>query len=141
MRSVFVFLRDATEAEAAGYLDRAYPAGREPWLVLCGEDPCLYIDFYRDAHREYEPEEWADLVGRFGGEPVVGVVADVSGRHPGSEQTSAFVIDLLGRFSGAAMDEYSSHLWSLAELRAGHLVSGHRFFDYKGWFVEPEAAG
>ena len=37
------------------------------------------------------------------------------------------------------MDEYSSHLWSLAELRAGHRVSGHRFFDYMGWYLERKA--
>ncbi len=65
-----------------------------------------------------------------GGEPAVEVIADVSGRHAGVEQTSAFVIDLLGRFSGVAMHEHCSHLWSLTELRAGHRVSGHRFFDY-----------
>jgi len=73
-----------------------------------------------------------------GGEPAVGVIADVSGRHPGDEQVAAFVSGLLARFAGAAMDEYTTHLWSLAELRGGHRVQEHPFFDYSGWFAEGE---
>ena len=139
MRSVFVYLRETTEADVAAYLDRAYPAQREPWLVTSAGDPCLYINFYRDAPREFEPEDWANLVQRFGGEPAVGVMADVSGRHPGDEQAFDFVTDLLSSFSGAAQDEYTVHLWSLDELRTGYHVSGHPFFDYKGWYAESEA--
>ena len=119
----------------AAYLDAAYPERREPWVAFVRGDACLYINLYRDGPREHEPEDWADIVRRFGGEPAVGVSADVSGRHPGDEQATGFVAGLLSRFSGAVMDEYTTHLWSLGELRAGRQVRGHSFFDYNGWFA------
>ncbi|WP_437540127.1 hypothetical protein WME79_41175 [Sorangium sp. So ce726] len=136
MRSVVVFLRDTIESAVTAYLDAAYPEQRDPWVVFVAGDACLYINLYRDGPREDEPEDWADIVQRFGGEPAVGVIADVSGRHPGDEQVAAFVAGLLSRFSGAAMDDYTPHLWSLNELRGGHRVRGHPFFDYNGWFAE-----
>ena len=138
MRSVFVFLRETTESEVAAHLDRTYPSQREPWVMLVDGDAYHYIDFYRAGPREHEPEDWANIVQQFGGEPAVSVGADVSGRHPGDEQAAEFVADLLTWFSGAAMDDYTDHLWSLAELRAGHRVAGHPFFDYKGWYAERE---
>ncbi|MGK4004921.1 hypothetical protein WMF31_19980 [Sorangium sp. So ce1036] len=90
----------------------------------------------QDGPREHEPEDWADIVQRFGGEPAVVVSADVSGRHRGDEQVAGFVAGLLSRFSGAAMDDDTAHLGSLDELRGGHRVQGHPFFDYNGWFAE-----
>jgi hypothetical protein len=138
MRSVLVFLRNTTESEVEAYLDAEYPSQRDPWVVRVGGDPCLYIHFCRDGPREHEPDEWADILQRFGGEPAVAVIAFVSGRHPGDEQVAAFVGGFLSRFSGAAMDEDTLHLWSLAEVQNGHLVEGHPFFDYNGWFAEDE---
>ncbi len=77
-----------------------------------------------DSSAHHEPEDWADIVQRFGGEPAACVIIDVSGRHPGDEQVAGFVAGLLSRFSGAAMDDYTAHLWSLNELRGGHRVRG-----------------
>jgi hypothetical protein len=126
-------LRITTEVEVAAYLDCAYPWQREPWVALVSGDACLYINFYRDGPREHEPDVWADLVRRFGDEPAVGVIAHVSGRHPGDAQVADFVAGLLTQFSGAAMDAYTTHLRSLAEVRGDHRVAGHQFFDYNGW--------
>ena len=139
MRSVFVFLRDTTEAAVTAYLDAAYPEQRGPWVMRQREDAYLYIDIYRDGPREFESDEWADIARRFREEPAVVVIADVSGRHPGDEQTVAFVAGLLTQFAGSAMDEYTPHLWSLAQLRSGYRVGGHLFFDYNGWFAERRA--
>ena len=137
MRSVFALLRDTTEAEVAAYLDRTYPSQPSPpWLMVGGDGPSLYIDFYREFSEYWAPEDRMDLTRRFGGEPAVAVIADVSGRIPGDEQAFEFLTGLLDHFSGAAMDDYTGHLWSIAELRADHLVSGHRFFDYNGWYDE-----
>jgi hypothetical protein len=136
VRSVLVFLRDTTEAEVTAYLDGAYRSQREPWVVAVDGDACLYIRLYHDGPREHEPEEWADIIRRLGGEPTVGVIADVSGRHPGDKQVAEFVTTLLARFRGAAMDEYTTHLWSLSELRAGRHIEGHPFFDYNGRYAE-----
>jgi hypothetical protein len=138
MRTVLVFLRHTVETSVIAYLDATYSEQREPWVAFVRGDPCLYIHLYRDGPLEHEPDEWSDLVRQFGGEPAVGVIAYVSGRHPGDEQAAAFVVGLLARFSGAAMDEYTTHLWSLAELREGRRVQGHPYFDYNGWFAERE---
>jgi hypothetical protein len=40
----------------------------------------------------------------------------------------------------AAMDEYTTDLWSLDELRAGHRGQGYSFFDCSGWFSVREPA-
>ena len=69
----------------------------------------MYIELYRDGPREHEPDEWADIISRFGGEPAVGVAADVSGRHPGDNQVADLVAGLLTRFRGPAMDDYTTH--------------------------------
>jgi hypothetical protein len=63
-----------------------------------------------EGPHEHEPEEWADIIRRFGGEPLVGVIVDVSGRHPGDEQVADLVAGLLNRFSEAAMDGFTDHL-------------------------------
>jgi hypothetical protein len=138
MRSVVVFLRDTNEDAVKAYLDAAYPQQREPWIMFIGGDACLYIDLYHDGPREHEPEQWTDIVRRFGGAPVVAAIAHVSGRHRGDEEALAFVTALLTRFSGAALDEYTDHLWSLTELRERRRVGGHSFFDYNGWFTEQQ---
>jgi hypothetical protein len=104
--------------------------------VRVDDDTCLYIKLYHDGPREHEPDEWADILRRFGGEPAVSVIAFVSGRHAGDEQVADFVAGILTRFDGAAMDEHTTHLWSLAEIQSGHRFLGHPFFDYQGWFDE-----
>lgn len=140
MRSVFVLLRDTTEADVAAYLDRTYPSGpRPPWLLRGVVNPYLYIDFYRAFSVDCDPEEYEELTRQFGGKPAVAVQADVSGSITGGEQALDFVTGLLGSFSGAAIDDYSSHLWSLSELLAEYRVSGHRFFDFDGWYIEGQA--
>jgi hypothetical protein len=135
MRSVFVYLRDTTEAEVAAFLTATYPTQPpHTWVRLASEDDAfLYIDFYYDGQSEHEPEDWQALVAAFGGEPAVALMADVSGRHPGDAEVREFVRAVLGRFSGAAKDDYTDHLWSLEEVEGGRLVEGHPFFDYAGW--------
>jgi hypothetical protein len=135
MRVIIAFLRNTTEAAVSAYLDATYPEQREPWVALVHEDACLYIDFYRERPVEFEPEDWADVVRRFGGAPAVEVIAMVSGRHAADAEVTQFITGLLSQFDGAGMDEYSTHLWSLDELRGAHRVQGHPFFDYNGWFA------
>lgn len=134
MRSVVVLLRDATELAVTQYLNNVYPSQREPWVAFVGDDPCLYINFLQGS--PFDDEEVAEMTARFGGQPEVVVIADVSGRHPGDGEVRDFVSGLLHRFSGAVMDDYTDHLWTLAELHGGHLVSGHPFFDYQGWYEQ-----
>lgn len=139
MRSVVVFLRDVTEIEVTAYLQQAY-TGQEgpPWVALLDGEAYLYIYMYRDGPTEYESDVWLDIIRQSGGEPTAAVIADVSGRHPGKAEVAEFVLAILTRFSGAAMDDYTTHLWSLPELQSGQLIEGHAFFDYEGWFAENE---
>lgn len=135
MRSVFVYLRDVTEPEVAAFLAANYPFQAGPlWVADKRGDPVLYIDFYRDLNTEAEVEEWFAILEHLGGEPTVSVVADVSGRHAGTEEVHAFVLGLLRAFSGVARDEYTFHPWSSSEIETGTEVEGHRFFDYLGWY-------
>ena len=134
MRSVVVYLSDATEEEVAASLRQAYPyQPGPPWVDEVDGDSVLYIDFYRDGPQECEPEEWAQIVASVGSSPVA-VTADVSGRHPGDEQALRFVISLLRRFGGVAQDDYTRHLWTQEELATGSTAEGHPFFDYGGWY-------
>ena len=57
---------------------------------------------------------------------------DISGRHQGDREVSNIVIELLSRFNGYALDEYSDHLWKIEEIKSGTQKYGHKFFDYKG---------
>ncbi len=99
MRSVFAFLRDTTEAEVAAYLDRTYPSQPgPPWVMLGPDGPSLYINFYREFAEEWSWAEGKDFTRRFGGEPAVAVMVDISGRIPGDEQVIEFFVGLPGHF-------------------------------------------
>jgi hypothetical protein len=94
-------------------------------------DPYLWIDFYRDGPREFEPEDLACLVKALGAEPSISVVADVSGRHPADDQVRSFITAVRGGFQGLAQDDYTDHDWTVQEVRSGCRVQGHPFFDYR----------
>jgi hypothetical protein len=132
MRSVFVHLRAATEAEVIPFLDASYPYQPGPtWICAVDDDPCLYIDFYRDHAAESAPEDHAALLRAFGGLLPVSLVANVSGRWPGDEQARDFVRLFLARFGGFAHDDYTEHLWTLEEVLSGAAIDGHPFFDHR----------
>lgn len=139
MRSVFVYLQDVTEPEITHFLTTTYPFQvGPPWVMEKNGDPVLYIDFYHDLNVEAEVEEWFALMDHFGGEPAVIVVADVSGRHSGTEEVCSFVSTFLRAYSGVAQDDYTQHLWSGDEVEKGARVEGHPFFDTLGWYhAEP----
>jgi len=140
MRTVLVHLRNTNQEDVAQFLEATYPRQGGPiWIVEVRGDPCLFIDFYRDAESEFEPDDFAQLGRFFGGAPSVSIAADVSGRHGGEEQVRAFVSTMLNRFDGRAQDDYTAHFWTLDEIRAGHRVQRHEFFDYMGWFKEGQS--
>jgi len=137
-----VFLRDTTEQAVNNLLQQIYHCSRGPrWLLPDGVDPYLYVDFYEDARREFETDEWIALRKALGGEPAVSLVVDISGRHPGDEQVKEFVSTVLSNLHGVAQDEYTIHCWSLQEILSGHQEEGHPFFDYNGWYREEQQQG
>ena len=125
MRSVFVHLCGTYESEFSAWLDRHYKREPEQWLLERDEDPCLYIDFYRDG-----PVEDENRFTRFadrGGPPPVTVTADISGRHEGWEETKAFVVTILKSFDGTAEDDGGVRLWSGPEVEADLMIDGRKF--------------
>ncbi len=142
MRSVVVHLKDVSEPTVVAFLTENYRVLPEPtcWTAEKKGDPVLYIDFYRDLNTEAEEEDWFALLEYFRGEPAVSVIADVSGRHDGTEEVRSFVCGLLRAFSGVAEDEYTHHLWSREEVERGAIVEGHPFFDYLGWYHAGQSA-
>jgi hypothetical protein len=133
MRSVLVHLAGCTEAEVASLIASTYPAqAGPPWIDLVDGDPCLYIDHYRDHVVELEPADLDQLKERFSGRLPVSLIANVSGRHNGAEQVHHFVEALLTCWSGVAQDNYSDHLWTLPEIRAGTAIEGRLFFREHG---------
>ena len=99
-------------------------------------EPYLYIDFYTDGLREFEPEDWAALVRTLGGEPAISLIVDVSGRHSGDRELKEFVSAVLSKFDGFTQDEYTNHCRTLREIVSGHQEEGPPFFDYLGWHKE-----
>lgn len=129
MRSVLVHLQ-AEEAAVLAFLDERFPAQRDPWVDFVEGDACLYIRLYRDHETEMEPEELHALRAHFGDAQPLSVIADVSGRHDGTEQVQRFARALLSRWRGVVQDEFTDHLWTLEELTSGATVDGMRFFDF-----------
>lgn len=139
MRSVFLHLRDVTEQSLDSFFEQFCRRGRGPrWVVAVDDDPYLYVDFYPDAQRECETDEWIALTKTLGGEPAVNLIVDVSGRHAGDQQVKEFVSAVLSKFPGVAKDEYTEHCWTLEEVLSGHHEEGHPFFDYNGWHREQQ---
>ena len=107
-----------------------------PWVWESEGDACLYINYYLDAGVEQSKQQREALETTLGSVPDVSVSADVAGRHQGGAEVRAFVEAMLVRFGGVAMDDYTSHAWTLAEIQAGARVEDHLFFDYLGWYKE-----
>lgn len=61
---------------------------------------------------------------------------DVSGRHSGSEEVLLLLQSLLSMFDGVAIDDYTSHAWTLKEIMDEDCYQNHTFFDYNGWYQE-----
>lgn len=129
MRSVLVHLQ-AEEAAVLAFLDERFPAQRDPWVDFVEGDACLYIRLYRDHEIEMPPEEVDELRAHFGGSQPLSLIADISGRHDGTEQVQRFARALLSRWSGVAEDGFTDHLWTLEDLTSGATVEGMRFFDF-----------
>ena len=140
MRTVLVHLQGTTEVQIENYFGRTYPNQKgPPWICPIGEDPCLYINIYRDIQGEFEPEDISNLQQELGGSPTVSVRADVSGRHPGDEQVRDFVLKILSEFQGVAQDDFTEGFWTEDDIRLDRRktssVSANRdertFFDYR----------
>ena len=140
MRSVFVFPVTDLEAVRQRIIDLARPGQEDPWVIdVAGApkaSPAIYVhvdstaDEFAPLYCDWEPSDVELLKAAVGHRPDWAVVCDVSGRIPGDDEIRAFVLELLAD-GGVAVDDYSDHCWTAAEIAADHVVDGLRFFDYR----------
>jgi hypothetical protein len=58
----------------------------------------------------------------------VSVAADVSGRHDGTAEVTDLVLELLSRFRGVALDDFSDHPFTRSAIEQRTVVEGRRIF-------------
>ncbi len=103
MRSTFIHIRGSNRQEVADALGGFDSHG-------------VYIDFYEDHLTEYEPEDVDALKERLGVfPPDVTVMADLSGKIIGYDESLRLARFLLTRFTGVIQDD-GDGIWTLDEL-------------------------
>lgn len=133
MRSVIIVLEEASREEATRFFSDTMEIRSEAeWSF----GSSILLSFYDDAETEFESEALAALCDRLAGRHAVSVIAHVSGKIPGDAEVRRLCRVILSRFRGFALDDYTYHFWSLAEIETEALREGHPFFDYKGWLAE-----
>ena|GEM_PF-3331988 len=131
MRNVFVFPAGARE-ETVATLDRHLPDQRHPWTM--GGNLYVEIDDEGEGQlfSDWDPDDVASLEAALGSHPTWAVRIDVSGRIDGTLEVRKVVALMLKR-GGVALDDYSSHAWTLVEITSGAVVGGLRFFDFRAY--------
>ncbi|MDQ4124211.1 MAG: hypothetical protein M3134_01240 [Actinomycetota bacterium] len=150
MRTVFVFPETDLASVRQRITDLARQGQDDRWVVDVGgapEDaPALYVSIDATADdvaplfSDWEPSAVEHLTASLGHRPDWAVVCDVSGRIPGDEEIRAFVLELLAE-GGVAMDDYSDHCWTAAEIAEDRAADGLRFFDYRTSFERSREPG
>ncbi|CAH1227015.1 hypothetical protein PAECIP111891_06055 [Paenibacillus allorhizoplanae] len=135
MRSAFVLI-DSDESESIFKILDSFSSNYEniQWVYIDDKnDPILYIQFDLQKYllNEIESPENNLLVEIIKSYQVIQI--DISGRHSGDKEVLFVVKELLSKFNGFAMDDYSDHLWHLIEIQNGAKYNGFNFFDYNGW--------
>ncbi|WP_161405406.1 hypothetical protein [Paenibacillus silvestris] len=105
------------------------------WIYKNHQDSLLYIEFNEKKsflNEIEDTDENAFLLERIKSDVVLQI--DISGRHPGDKEVLQIVKELLSKFNGYAMDDYSDHLWTLEEIQNGTKYRELKFFDYIGWY-------
>ena len=127
MRSVVTFLSSRSRAEIEAFLGLHLPPLKRPIFEGNPDATNVYVNFYKNEDAQMEMLDTYPLIVERVGCPPLSVIADISGRIEGVKEATRFCICLLERFGGVAMDEYSDHLWTLAELQTGAGHARHGF--------------
>jgi hypothetical protein len=134
MYSVFVHLVNVTRPELADWFDsRAVQGLREHWYFPNRNDPVFSIRFPHAGSEFKDPEVKRGVVEVTGRTPDVTVEFDGGGKHPGHKEMRKFLIEMLGEFSGVAVDDLSPHIWTLEDLKADKHVNGFAFADHESF--------
>jgi hypothetical protein len=116
MRSTFIHIKGAHREQIADALSDFSVEG-------------LYLDYYEDHREEYSWQQGEDLRERLGiFPPDVTVMADISGRIVGYQESLRLARYLLTQFDGLVQDD-GAGIWSLAELEQDSLSAGGYFME------------
>jgi hypothetical protein len=115
-----------------GSLDRHLPEQRDPRTV----EGNLYIEIDDEQtgylFSDWDPDDVAALETALGHRPTWAVPIDISGRIDGTTEVHQLV-ELLLEHGGVATGDYSSHPWTLQEIKSGPVNDGLRFFDCQAY--------
>ncbi|MDQ2087026.1 hypothetical protein RBH29_11365 [Herbivorax sp. ANBcel31] len=143
MRTVFAFFHQADRNNIVECLNTICTNNQNiQWVYLKKGDVVLYIEFddkkylMNDLYNEEEQETQLLLSLLQERELDLILQIDISGRHSGTEEVIILLKALLSKFDGVAIDDYTSHAWTLDEIANGYLFKNHLFFDYDGWYKE-----
>jgi hypothetical protein len=125
VRTVYVF-PDEEQGAVRALLDTRSPAQNAPWYI----DDCLYVRLEAEPDELYvdwEVDDVRSLVSGLGRLPTWAIVIDVSGRVLARDEVRNLVMQILSA-GGVAMDDYSDHPWTFAEIVADSTVDRRSFF-------------
>ncbi|RED51647.1 hypothetical protein [Cohnella lupini] len=132
MRSVFVFINSDESESIIKTLDSFCSNYKNIRWVYTDQknDPILFIyfDLQKYLLNEIERIENNLLAEIIKSHQVLQI--DISGRHSGGKEVLFVVKELLSRFNGYAMDDYSDYIWHLIEIQNGTKYNKLNFFDY-----------
>jgi hypothetical protein len=150
MRTVFVFPTTPLDDTVRRIVHLASPTQAHPWVVNSApkrkDNPAIYVEITttRDElaplYCDWEPTETKALATAVGALPDWGVICNITGRIPGDEQIRAFVLELLAD-GGVAMDDFSEHCWTAADITEDRRVDGLAFFDYRTSYQRLKESG
>lgn len=134
MYSVYVHLVNVTRPELADWFDsRAVQGLREHWYVPNRNDPMFSIRFPHAGVEYKDPDGKRRVTEVMGRAPDVTVELDGGGKHPGHKEMRTFLIEMLGEFSGVAVDDLSPTVWTIEDLKADKHVNGFAFADHESF--------
>lgn len=132
MRSVFIYTQTAMRTLIVEYLDGRFKRnGDHEWI----DGKTTWVRIY-DSDSDIDPEQKALISAALESENYIWVMADISGRIDSTKEATDICVSLLNLVGGVAQDDYSSHLWTVTELRQKAHAQGHPFFDTNGWYEE-----
>lgn len=134
MHSIFVHLLDVSRDEISDYLDAHAERGlREHWYSPQRTDPDFSIRFPHAGSDFRDAENRKHVVEALEREPDLTVQFDAGLKHPAHKQLRAFLMAMLTEYSGVALDDLSTHVWTADELRDDVHISGFAFADHESW--------
>lgn len=128
MRTVFVFPAQ-TLAVTTELLSQMMPGEDRYWT-----DGNLFVDLDDEQNgnlfTDWEPDDVRLVDTALGYHPTWALQVNISGRIDGTSEIRAFAAQVLNH-GGIAVDDYTTHCWTLQEIESNLTVDGLAFFDFR----------